>query len=66
MNIVGFALCVENSDCGDLEFDKVYPVVEDDVNDPSDYLRIVDESGEDYIYPKAMFEIVNLPTQSSL
>ena len=28
----------------------------------SDYLRIVDESGEDYLYPKSMFVGVELPT----
>lgn len=63
MNIIGFALCLENSDCDDLELNKVYPVVESEANDPVDYLRVIDESEEDYIYPKAMFEIVSLPTQ---
>lgn len=63
MNIIGFALCLENSDCGDLELNKIYPVVESEDNDPDSYLRIIDESEEDYIYPKVMFEMVSLPTQ---
>ncbi len=63
MNIIGFALCLENSDCDDLELNKVYPIVEAEANDPESYLRIIDESDEDYIYPKQMFEIVNLPAQ---
>ena len=62
MNIIGFALCLENSDSEDLELDKIYPVVEPETNDPEDYLRIIDESEEDYIYPKAMFEMVSLST----
>lgn len=63
MNIVGFALCLENSDCDDLELNKVYPIVEPEANDPDDYLRVIDESEEDYIYPKTMFEKVGLPDQ---
>ena len=64
MNIIGFALCLENADCGDLELNKVYPVVESEVNDPNDYLRVIDESEEDYIYPESMFEIVSISAQS--
>ena len=63
MNITGFALCLENSGCGDLELNKVYPIVESEANDPHSYLRIIDESEEDYIYPKEMFELVNLRSQ---
>ena len=63
MNIVSFALCLENSECDDLELNKIYPVVEAEANDPENYLRIIDESEEDYIYPREMFEIVNLSVQ---
>lgn len=63
MNIIGFALCLENSDCDDLELNKVYPVVESEINDPDDYLRVIDESELDYLYPKSMFEPVSLSTQ---
>ena len=63
MNIFGFALCLENSDCDDLELNKIYPIVEAEASDPESYLRIIDESEEDYIYPKEMFEIVNLSAQ---
>ncbi len=63
MKVIGFALCLENSDCDDLELNKIYPIVEAETNDPESYLRIIDESEEDYIYPREMFEIINLPTQ---
>ncbi len=61
MKINGFALCLENSECEDLQLNKIYPVIEPENNDPKDYLRIIDESGEDYLYPQAMFEVVNFP-----
>lgn len=64
MNIISFAVCLENADCDDLKLNKVYPVVESEVNDPDDYLRVIDESEEDYNYPKSMFEIVNLSAKS--
>ncbi|MGI9036465.1 MAG: hypothetical protein ACR2GD_10565 [Pyrinomonadaceae bacterium] len=63
MNIIGFAICLENSGCDDLELNKIYPVAAAEANDPKSYLRIIDESEEDYIYPREMFEIVNLPAQ---
>lgn len=63
MKIIGFALCLENSECDDLELNKIYPVVEADAHDPESYLRIIDESEEDYIYPKEMFEVINLPVK---
>lgn len=63
MNIIGFALCLDNSENDDLERNKVYPIVEPEPNDPESYLRVIDESEEDYLYPVEMFEIVNFPTQ---
>ena len=52
MNIIGFALSLENSDCDDLELNKVYPILQPEANDPDSYLRVIDESEEDSIYPK--------------
>lgn len=67
MNIIGFALCLENSGCDDLELNKVYPIVEPEANDPESYLRIIDESEEDFIYPKEMFELVKIfPHKSTI
>ena len=59
MKITCFALCLENSQCDDLQLNKIYAVVESENNDPQGYLRIIDESEEDYLYPQPMFEIVN-------
>lgn len=39
---------------------KLYPIIEPLENDPNKYLRVVDESGEDYLYPEIYFEVVKL------
>ncbi len=68
MKIIGFALCLEDDDEGSFAPNKLYPILEPLGNDPRNYLRIVDESGEDYLYPEIYFEIVQLnqPAQSKL
>ncbi len=56
-----FALCIENKDCDDLEKRKVYHIVPDDEAAKEGYVRVVDESGEDYLYPESHFVIIQLP-----
>jgi hypothetical protein len=56
-----FALCIENKECEDLEKRKIYRVLPDDKAAKESYLRIIDESGEDYLYPKSYFILVKLP-----
>ena len=57
-----FAICVRNDDYpASLELRKLYRVVEDDFADQHDLLRVIDESGEDYLYPGAYFRRVALP-----
>jgi hypothetical protein len=64
MKIIGFAVCLVNDEEGDFEPNKLYPILEPLKNDPSEHLRIVDESGEDYLYPEIYFQIVNLNQQA--
>jgi len=59
-----FALCIENKECGDLEKRKIYGVLPDDEVAKEGYLRIVDESGEDYLYPESYFILVELPIEA--
>ena len=59
-----FALCVENRDCEDLEKRKVYQILPDDESEKDGYLRVVDESGEDYLYPRSYFIQVHLPREA--
>ena len=57
-----FALCVDNTDYkASLIPGKVYRIVLDPQAAKDDLVRIVDESGEDYLYHKAHFVFVDLP-----
>ena len=59
-----FALCVENKDCEDLEKRKIYQVIPDEDASKDGYLREIDESGEDYLYPQSNFILVQLRRQA--
>lgn len=53
---VGFVICVNNADYpASLELHKVYRVLPDREAEREGDLRVVDESGEDYLYPAAYF-----------
>lgn len=57
-----YALCVNNEGNEvSLERLKLYRIGEPEPNDPADWVRVVDESGEDYVYPAANFVVVTLP-----
>jgi len=57
-----FAICVDNKGYeASLELRKVYQVVRAEQNDPKGYVRVVDESGEDYLYNEKGFEMIELP-----
>ena len=60
-NTIRFMVCIKNDDCGDLELRKVYEVVPDENAAEDDYIRVIDESGEDYLYPSIYFYPVELP-----
>ena len=59
-----FALCIENRDSEDLEKRKIYQVLPDEAAKKEGYLRIIDESGEDYLYPESFFILVQLPREA--
>jgi len=59
-----FALCIEDKDCEDLEKRKIYQVLPDDEAEKEGYLRVVDDSGEDYLYPRSYFILVQLPREA--
>ena len=50
-----FVICVRTDDSEDLETRKVYEVLPDPKGARAGYLRIIDESGEDYLYPADRF-----------
>jgi len=57
-----FALCLENTgNEASLILGKVYRVVPDPRAAKDDLVRIIDESGEDYLFAKSQFAFVDLP-----
>ena len=62
-NII-YALCIENKDSEDLEKRKIYQVLPDKEAREEGYLRIIDETGEDYLCPESYFVLVQLPQEA--
>ena len=59
---VRFAVCLNNSAYkASLELHKIYRIIPDDDAAEDGDIRIVDESGEDYLYPARWFVPVKLP-----
>lgn len=56
-----FVLCIRNEGCEDLEPRKVYQLLPDEAGAREGYVRVVDESGEDYLYPEDYFVPIELP-----
>ncbi len=57
-----FVVCVDNEEYPtSLELHKIYRVLVDEDAATDGDLRVVDESGEDYIYPSSMFLPIELP-----
>lgn len=56
-----FVLCIRNEGCDDLELRKAYQVLPDASAAKEGYVRVIDESGEDYLYPADYFLPVALP-----
>jgi hypothetical protein len=44
-----------------LERRKLYPILDDPDAEANDLLRVIDESGEDYLYPARLFQRLTLP-----
>jgi hypothetical protein len=59
-----FAICLDDRGCEDLQKGKVYVVLEDQAAARDKHLRVIDDSGEDYLYPDSHFSFVNLPSDA--
>jgi len=62
-NKIKLALCLRNDDCDDLEIRKIYRILPDKRAEQDGYLRIVDDSGEDYLYPESYFLFIEIPQE---
>ena len=57
-----FAVCIENEDYeASLELHKIYRVLTDKDAELDGDIRVIDESGEDYLYPADWFVFIELP-----
>ena len=56
-----FAICLKNKGAEDLIVRKLYQVLPDERAEKKGLLRVVDESGEDYLYPANFFFTIDLP-----
>jgi hypothetical protein len=57
-----FVVCIENKNYpASLEFGKIYRVLADEKAAAHKMLRVIDESGEDYLYPEKFFVDIKLP-----
>lgn len=56
------AICVNNDGyAAALEKRKIYVVLPDAAAEKRRLIRVIDESGEDYLYPKTFFRLIALP-----
>jgi hypothetical protein len=61
---IRFAICLAANSGDDLEVGKVYRVLPDAQASELGCLRIIDESGEDYLYAAKRFVVVDIPEKA--
>ena len=62
-----FVLCIRNDGYqASLERRKIYRVIADSQAESKGILRLVDESGEDYLFPFDYFVPIQVPTEASV
>ncbi len=60
----GYVVCLKNDGYpASLEVRKLYKVLPDDQAARHRLVRVVDESGEDYLYPESFFAVIELSEQ---
>ena len=59
-------MCLREDEQGEsLTLHKLYPVIADSHAEQHGYIRIIDDSGEDYLYSAKFFAMVELPAEVS-
>ncbi len=59
-----FAVCINNAEYPvSLERHKIYQVLPDEEAARDGDIRVIDESGEDYLYPVSFFVIIEVPQE---
>ncbi|MGH2758623.1 MAG: hypothetical protein ACRDKJ_03560 [Actinomycetota bacterium] len=60
-----FVVCIQAEAGIDLELHKVYEVLPDESATAENLVRVIDESGEDYLYPSSFFVPIDLTDDSA-
>lgn len=64
-SIPKFAVCIDNSEYpASLELHKIYRVLPDEDAARDGDVRVIDESGEDYLYPAEYFLLIQVPRET--
>jgi hypothetical protein len=58
-----FAVCIQSDDADLLTPRMIYQVLPDESAAKSEYVRVVDNEGEDYLYPAKYFMFLDLPQE---
>ena len=56
-----FAVCINSDDPDLLTPRRIYRVLPDESAARSNYIRVIDNEGEDYLYPRDYFLFIELP-----
>ncbi|NOT58212.1 MAG: hypothetical protein HOP18_26715 [Deltaproteobacteria bacterium] len=56
-----FAICLRAEDADLLTPRRIYEVLPDESAAKSQYIRVIDDEGEDYVYPASYFVLVDFP-----
>ena len=60
-----FAVCIDNAGYpASLELRKIYQVLPDEKAAKHNLVRVIDESGEDYLYPAEFFIVIEIPKEA--
>jgi hypothetical protein len=56
-----FAICIRAEDEDLLTPRRIYEILPDESAAKSQYIRVIDDEGEDYLYPASHFVLVDFP-----
>jgi hypothetical protein len=57
-----YVVCLDNTDyAASLEVRKIYRRIPDEVAEADGFVRVIDESDEDYVYPARSFAAIEVP-----
>lgn len=64
--VSSYVLCINHGGYPEsLEVRKVYAVLPDERAAVNNYIRIIDETGEDYLYPAKYFVPIHVPPEAA-